>query len=196
MISEAGVKIQKFKLQKKISKDILNNVKPNSKAQATTTFSISALISEKWAFKAKKCWYFGNKGPNKKSVLCKKVLKSVFWYFQMVKKKIIFFQNFDFFWNTLWKKNFQRLKISIFVYFLGYQFIWPQKCPLEAFNRGGQNLPPPRPKYVKLDPVQCRVKRIHCSSYIFENANCIQFTHFQSQKWLCYLKFDSLEALF
>ena len=41
--------------KKKILKDILNNVKPNSKAQATATFSISALISEKWAFKAKKC---------------------------------------------------------------------------------------------------------------------------------------------
>ena len=55
MISEAGVKIQKFKLQKKNLKDILNNVKSNYKAQATVTFSISALISEKWAFKAKKC---------------------------------------------------------------------------------------------------------------------------------------------
>ena len=81
MISEAGVKIQKFKLQKKISKDILNNVKPNSKAQATATFSISALISEIWAFKAKKCGYFGSKGPNKKSVQRKKVLEYVFWYF-------------------------------------------------------------------------------------------------------------------
>ena len=54
MISEAGVKIQKFKLQKKKLKDILNNVKPNCKAQATATFSISALISEIWTFKAQK----------------------------------------------------------------------------------------------------------------------------------------------
>ena len=46
MISEAGVKIQKFKLQKKNLKDILNNVKSNYKAQATVTFSISALIYE------------------------------------------------------------------------------------------------------------------------------------------------------
>ena len=46
VISEAGVKIQKFKLQKKNLKDILNNAKPNSKAQATSTVSISALIAE------------------------------------------------------------------------------------------------------------------------------------------------------
>ena len=71
MISEAGVKIQKFKLQKKNLKDRLNNVKSNYKAQATVTFSISALIYEIWAFKAKKCWYFGNKGSNKKSALGK-----------------------------------------------------------------------------------------------------------------------------
>ena len=32
VISEVGVKIQKFKLQKKNWKDILNNVKPNCKA--------------------------------------------------------------------------------------------------------------------------------------------------------------------
>ena len=44
MISEAGVKIQKFKLQKKNLKDILDNVKSNSKAWAPTTFSISALM--------------------------------------------------------------------------------------------------------------------------------------------------------
>ena len=46
MISEAGVKIQKFKLQKENLKDLLINVIPNSKAKATATFSISALISE------------------------------------------------------------------------------------------------------------------------------------------------------
>ena len=46
MISEAGVKIVKFKLQKKFVKDILNNVKSNYMAQATVTFSISALIYE------------------------------------------------------------------------------------------------------------------------------------------------------
>ena len=55
VISEAGVKIKKFKLQKKNLKDILNNLQSNYKAQATATFSISALISEIWAFKAKKC---------------------------------------------------------------------------------------------------------------------------------------------
>ena len=54
MISEAGVKIQKFKLPNKNLKDILNNVESNYKAQATATFSISALISEIRAFKAKK----------------------------------------------------------------------------------------------------------------------------------------------
>ena len=46
MISKAGVKIQKFKLQKKMLKDVLNNVKSNYKAKATVTFSISALIYE------------------------------------------------------------------------------------------------------------------------------------------------------
>ena len=58
VISEAGVKIKKFKLQKNFLKDILNNLQSNYKAQATATFSISALISEIWAFKAKKCLYF------------------------------------------------------------------------------------------------------------------------------------------
>ena len=55
MISEAGVKIKNFKLQKNFLKDILNNVESNYKAQATETFSISALISEIWAFTDKKC---------------------------------------------------------------------------------------------------------------------------------------------
>ena len=49
MISEAGVKIQKLKLQKKVLKDILNNVKSNYKAQATVSFSISTLMYEIWA---------------------------------------------------------------------------------------------------------------------------------------------------
>ena len=82
------LKIMSFNV---LQKDILNNVKPNSKAQATATFSISALISEKWAFKAKKCWYFWNKGPNKKSVLRKKVLKSDFLVFSDGQKEIIFY---------------------------------------------------------------------------------------------------------
>ena len=56
-------------------KNILNNVIPNSKAQATATFSISALISEILAFKAKRYWYFGIKGPNKKSLLHKSFKK-------------------------------------------------------------------------------------------------------------------------
>ena len=55
VISESGVKIKKFKLQKKNLKGILNNLQSNYTAQATATFSISALISEIWAFKAKKC---------------------------------------------------------------------------------------------------------------------------------------------
>ena len=54
MISEAGVKVQKFKLQKKKLKYILYNVKSTYKAEATATFSILALISEIWAFKIKK----------------------------------------------------------------------------------------------------------------------------------------------
>ena len=70
----------KVQIAKKNLKDILNNVKSNYKAQATVTFSISALIYEIWAFKAKKCWYFGNKGSNKKSALRKKVLECVFEY--------------------------------------------------------------------------------------------------------------------
>ena len=81
VISEAGVKIKKFKLQNFFLKDILKNEESNYKAQATATFSISALISEIWAFKAKKCLYFLNKGPNKESVLHKKVLEFVFRHF-------------------------------------------------------------------------------------------------------------------
>ena len=65
-ISEMRAKIKKFKLPIFFLKNILNNVESNYKAQATATFLVSALISEIWAFKAKKCWYFGNKGPNKK----------------------------------------------------------------------------------------------------------------------------------
>ena len=71
----------KVQIAKKNLKDILNNVKSNHKAQATVTFSISGLIYEIWAFKAQKCWYFGNNCQNKKSVLDRKVLKIVFWYF-------------------------------------------------------------------------------------------------------------------
>ena len=45
-----------------------------------------------------------------------------------------------------------------YIYFLGYQLIRPQKCPLEVFNRGeAQCAPPPPSKVIKLDPVQCRV---------------------------------------
>ena len=88
MISEAGVKIQKFKLQKKNWKDILNDVKPNCKAQATATFSISALISEIWAFKGRKYGYFGKKAKIKKSALCKKVFKNVFFAIFRWSKKI------------------------------------------------------------------------------------------------------------
>ena len=75
---------QNWKLQitKKNLKYIQNNAKWKYKAHATVTFSISALISEIWAFKAKKCGYFGSKGPNKKSVQRKKVSEYVFWYWQ------------------------------------------------------------------------------------------------------------------
>ena len=52
-------------MQKKILQDILWNEKSKFKDQATATFSISALISEICAIWAKKCGYFGNKGPNK-----------------------------------------------------------------------------------------------------------------------------------
>ena len=61
------VQIAKIKL-----KDILNNVESNYKAKATATFSTSALISEICAPKANKCWYFWNKGPNKKVYCAKK----------------------------------------------------------------------------------------------------------------------------
>ena len=64
-------------VKKKIGK---YNAKWKYKAHATVTFSISALISELWAFKAKKCGYFGSKGLNKKSVQRKKVLEYVFCY--------------------------------------------------------------------------------------------------------------------
>ena len=40
----------KLQIAKKGLKDILNNVKSNFKAWAPATFSISALISEIWAF--------------------------------------------------------------------------------------------------------------------------------------------------
>ena len=45
----------KVQIAKKNLKDILNNVESNYKAQAIATFSISALISEIWTFKDKKC---------------------------------------------------------------------------------------------------------------------------------------------
>ena len=74
MISEAGVKIQKFKLHKKNLKDILNIVKPIYKSQAIVTIS------------------------NKRSALCKKVLECVSEYFYVGGQKIlIFFLHFDFF---------------------------------------------------------------------------------------------------
>ena len=121
MISEAGVKIKKFKLQKKFLKDILNNLQSNYKAQATATFLISALISEIWAFKAKKCLYLLNLGSNKKSVLRKKVLKFVFLgIFGGSKKNLIFFLNFDFFGTPFEKIFFFLLYSPEFIYSLGY----------------------------------------------------------------------------
>ena len=121
MISEAGVKIKKFKLQKIFLKDILNNLQSNYKAQATATFLISALISEIWAFKAKKCLYLLNLGSNKKSVLRKKVLKFVFLgIFGGSKKNLIFFLNFDFFGTPFEKIFFFLLYSPEFIYSLGY----------------------------------------------------------------------------
>ena len=58
----------KVQVAKKKLKYILYNVKSTYKAEATATFSILALISEIWAFKIKKWWYFGNKRPIKKSL--------------------------------------------------------------------------------------------------------------------------------
>ena len=43
--------------------------------------SLNPTLNRGGAFKAKKCGYFGSKGPNKKSVQRKKVLEYVFWYF-------------------------------------------------------------------------------------------------------------------
>ena len=50
MITEPGVKIHKFKINKKFLKDIPYKVISNYKAQATAIFSISVLISEICAF--------------------------------------------------------------------------------------------------------------------------------------------------
>ena len=50
VITEPGVKIQKFKMHKNFLEDIPYKVISKYKAQATATFSISALISEIWAF--------------------------------------------------------------------------------------------------------------------------------------------------
>ena len=59
----------KVQIVKKKLKDILNNVKSNYKAQTIVTFLISVFIYEIWTFKAKKCWYFGNKRSNRESAL-------------------------------------------------------------------------------------------------------------------------------
>ena len=71
----------KVQIAKKNLKDILNNTKSNYKAQATVTFSISALIYEIWAFKAKKCWYFGNIGSKRKKHTVQKSQECVFEYY-------------------------------------------------------------------------------------------------------------------
>ena len=78
-------------IAKKKLKDILNNLQSNYKAQATATFSISALISEIWALKAKKCWYFWNKGPDKKWCTVQKSLGMCL---------LVLGGKFDFFWET------------------------------------------------------------------------------------------------
>ena len=109
--------------------------KPNCKAQATATFSISALISEIWTFNAKKWWYFLNKGPNKKGVLRKKVLEFVFKHFKGV-KKIWFLSKFSFFWNTLWIFFFTS-QPRIYLLF-GLLVDLSQKHPFRIILEGGQ----------------------------------------------------------
>ena len=99
-----GSKLKTSNYKKKL-KYIRNNAKWKYKAHATVTFSISALISEIWAFKAKKCGYFGSKGPNKKSVQRKNVLEYVFWSFRWSKNFLIFLKILIFLGHPL-KKSF------------------------------------------------------------------------------------------
>ena len=80
-----------------------------------------------------------------------------FYIFLGGKKKFeIFLKNFFekfFLGQPLEIFFFQSLKFHIFIPFYDYHCFWTQKCPLEAFNKGGHIVPPPRVKYQKLEPV-------------------------------------------
>ena len=133
MISKAGVKIKKFKLQKKILKDILNNLQSNYKAQATATFSISALISEIWAFKAKICWYLWNKNT---IIQLKMLMKMVMMV--VMKVSCIAFVN-----SNPNKRDFSLLNLRLFnplVLFI--RFLISNKIHDKSVKMAPAHLPP------------------------------------------------------
>ena len=89
------------------------------------------------------CPHFGNRAWSEKKFLRIKFRNTVLNISKWSKIFFYFFFKYSFYWTALKKIFFQRLRLSIFAYFLGYQFIWPQKCSLKTFNREGQNLPLP-----------------------------------------------------
>ena len=132
----------KVQVAKKNLKDILNNVESNYKVQAAATFFDFSF--HLWNMPKKLILW--NKGPNKESVLCKKVLECVFWFFQGSKK-------FEFFWDILWKKKyFINSQPKIYLLF-GILDDFSQKQPLRSILEGGQNPPPFYVKLVKLQPM-------------------------------------------
>ena len=98
--------------------------------------------------------------PNMKKCHCAKKFQNLILHLFRWSKKILKILNFfekKILGDTLLKKNFsKRLKISIFVPFLAYYFIWPQKYSLECFSRGGHN-DPPRRNCTILEPGEGRV---------------------------------------
>ena len=61
--------------------------------------------------------------------------------------------NSSVFWDALCKKIWsQRLKLSIVIWILSYQFFRPQKCPIKAFWIGRGTV---------LELVSCRVNELY-----------------------------------
>ena len=86
--------------------------------------------------------------------LGEKVLACDFTSFYVV-KKIFLKKFFHIFFGTPFRNFFFRsLKFHIFIPFYDYHCFWTQKCPLEAFNKGGHIVPPP----CKVPKVGARVK--------------------------------------
>ena len=102
----------------------------------------------------------------KKMPMCKKVMKFDSTSFQVVKKFIKIFYFFLNFGTPFWKKkNSKKLKISIFVPFLAYYFIWPQKILSRVFFQGGVLMTPSCRNCTILEPVERRVNIHHLLYY-------------------------------